>query len=201
METQRSWGSLYRIDLEQFMALNPDLDSSCSNIQPKTEYCVRGLFRSTSPSEDGYCGQAHGNATCAGTEMPCCNGLTGKCGSSSNECGLEICDYRFSSGCTAVPQDAASVLDGNACCNSQGNCGSGPEFCGMDVCESGNCTIDIFEMPVIAAARGSLPWLTGTTTDGTCGGEGNRSCDVVFGRCCGPDGFCASDAKACGEGW
>lgn len=101
------FAALYRIDLEQFMALNPDLDSSCSNIQPKTEYCVRGrklcrlsrfpatshefiladanclqVVRSTFPSEDGYCGQAHGNATCAGTEMPCCNGLTGKCGSS-----------------------------------------------------------------------------------------------------------------------
>lgn len=81
------------------------------------------------------------------------------------------------------------------CCNHGGQCGTGNDFCGIDVCQSGNCTQPTMPSP------SPLPWLTGNSTNGTCGGPNNYGCDVVYGNCCNKNGVCGSLPSDCGVGW
>lgn len=75
-----------------------------------------------------------------------------------------------------------------------GTCGSGSQLCGISVCQAGNCT----SATMLPA---SPPWLTGNTTDGTCGGENYFYCNVIFGNCCNKDRLCGSLQLDCGVGW
>lgn len=92
------------IENEEFFSWNPDLKTDCSNIQSWNWYCVDGCRSLTyllaSPSAtyemrlivshetvieplrawDGKCGPPHNNATCSGTDRPCCNAKTFTCG-------------------------------------------------------------------------------------------------------------------------
>ncbi|KAF1942465.1 hypothetical protein EJ02DRAFT_465823 [Clathrospora elynae] len=56
-------------------------------------------------------------------------------------------------------------------------------FCGIDSCQSGNCT-----RPSSPRSSPSLPWQTGNTTDGSCGGEKKYTCNVLFSNCCNKAG-------------
>lgn len=40
--TCRQIADKYTIPLDRFLAINPDIDERCSNIQPYTEYCAAG---------------------------------------------------------------------------------------------------------------------------------------------------------------
>ena len=77
------------------------------------------------------------------------------------------------------------------CCNMDGVCGTGPDFCSMCVCSVGNCTRP-------NAVHAQPLFMAGNTTDGTCGGKDNITCNVIYGNCCSKDGICGED---CGEGW
>lgn len=89
----------YGGNFDDFLVLNPGMDRDCQNIKPLTYYCVIGCkFMRCSPflflpheadgtlvieplrALDGYCGPPHKNATCIGTETPCCNSETWTCG-------------------------------------------------------------------------------------------------------------------------
>lgn len=72
---------------------------------------------------------------------------------------------------------------------------SGPDFCGNGVCQSGNCT----KPP--GGHDDNIPWQTGNTADGTCGGDKRYTCDIVVGNCCNKDGKCESLPSDCGSGW
>lgn len=80
--------------------------------------------------------------------------------------------------------------------NKKGFCGSGQEFCETQNCQSGNCTWR-FEPDTYL----DLPWQVGTTPDGSCGGQKEHTCDVVFGNCCSKAGVCGSEPEHCGKGW
>ena len=82
------------------------------------------------------------------------------------------------------------------CCNFNGDCGTGPNFCAIGKCESGNC-----DVPPTTTVNNILPWQTGTTPDGTCGGDKGYTCDIVFGKCCSQSGVCGSLMEHCGTGW
>lgn len=90
----------YGITVDDFFTLNPTLELDCSNIQPKTEYCVDGCKLPLSQdvvasarltraviepvrSTDQLCGPPNGNATCLGTAYQCCNSETWTCGNST----------------------------------------------------------------------------------------------------------------------
>ncbi|OHF02988.1 hypothetical protein CORC01_01746 [Colletotrichum orchidophilum] len=200
------YAAIYGIDTDTFLSLNPEIDSACSNIQPNTKYCVKGWIQATQASDDGLCGIAHGNHTCSDTVAPCCNIQTGRCSSSSEDCTTPICDLRFSTQCitdsagSISSTEAVTSSSSSSCCNTKGLCGDGLDFCGTDVCASGNCTINIVEIPKMPGVT-VVPWQKGNTPDGTCGGSGGYTCDVLFGNCCGAHGVCGSDEGACGQGW
>ena len=82
------------------------------------------------------------------------------------------------------------------CCNAQGQCGTGADYCGYGVCQLGNCNV-----PAPNTPPGPPAWVTGNTTDGTCGGPNDLTCSVAFGRCCNKDGMCGSLPSDCGIGW
>ncbi|KAK2039765.1 hypothetical protein LZ31DRAFT_558462 [Colletotrichum somersetense] len=198
------YAAMYGIDTDTFFSLNPELDSACSNIQPNTKYCVKGRIQATPATDDGLCGLAHGNHTCLDILAPCCNIQAGRCGNSSEDCTAPTCDPRFSTQCSAGSPSSVGKLkvitsSSPPCCTAQGVCGDGPQFCGTDVCVSGNCTINIVEIPRMPGAT-AVPWQRGNTPDGTCGGSGGYTCDVLFGNCCSANGVCGSDEKACGQG-
>ena len=90
----------YGITVDGFFTLNPTLELDCSNIQPKTEYCVDGCKLPLSQdvvasarltrtviepvrATDQLCGPPNGNATCLGTAYQCCNSETWTCGNST----------------------------------------------------------------------------------------------------------------------
>lgn len=94
---------MYGIVVDTLFKLNPDLETDCSNIKPNSEYCVDGCELNCSKfhsdhlhleltsayflvieplrATDGLCGPKHKNATCLGTDNPCCNANTFTCGS------------------------------------------------------------------------------------------------------------------------
>lgn len=77
-----------------------------------------------------------------------------------------------------------------------GKCGTGPDFCGDGVCQSGNCAA-FAEMDKDT----TLPWVVGTSKDGTCGGETGYTCGILYGNCCNKNGLCGSLPTDCGDGW
>lgn len=83
------------------------------------------------------------------------------------------------------------------CCSKDGKCGTGEGFCGSGRCQSGNC-VDLRPNP---GNNNTVPWLTGNTTDGTCGGAQKYTCNVVYGNCCNKNGICGSLPSDCGAGW
>ncbi|KAL2193158.1 hypothetical protein P885DRAFT_81433 [Corynascus similis CBS 632.67] len=72
----------YGITVDFFFTLNPTLELDCSNIQPKTEYCVDGFIEPVR-AMDQLCGPSNGHATCFGTAYQCCNSETWTCGNST----------------------------------------------------------------------------------------------------------------------
>lgn len=100
-DTCTQMATKYGTAVDHFFMLNPTLELDCSNIQPKTEYCVdgcqlppshdvvtpAGLTRTVIEplrATDGRCGPPNRNATCLG--MPhgqCCNSETWTCGNSA----------------------------------------------------------------------------------------------------------------------
>ncbi|KAK8092480.1 carbohydrate-binding module family 18 protein [Apiospora kogelbergensis] len=79
------------ITIEKFLMLNPTVARDCSNIQPNSEYCVRGFIEPVR-AYDGRCGPKYRNATCSGMAMgQCCNKRTWQCGQSIVDCHPEIC--------------------------------------------------------------------------------------------------------------
>ncbi|KAE9367116.1 carbohydrate-binding module family 18 protein [Stipitochalara longipes BDJ] len=189
----------YQITLEKFFLLNPELDPDCGNIEPETDYCVAGFIEPLR-AFDGLCGPPNKNATCRGTAKQCCNAETWTCGDSPEDCAPGTCYEGVCAGDNVYSTDGTCGPRGNAlrmcagkwgdCCNMDGICGTGPEFCSMCTCSMGNCT-----RPDVVHAQPF--YMAGNTTDGTCGGENNITCNVVFGNCCSKDGICGQD---CGEG-
>ncbi|PMD31861.1 carbohydrate-binding module family 18 [Hyaloscypha variabilis F] len=190
----------YQITLKKFFMLNPELDPDCGNIEPRTDYCVAGFIEPLR-AFDGLCGPPNKNATCLGTAKQCCNAETWTCGDSPEDCAPGTCyegacpgDKLYSTdGTCGIRDDSLRMCAGKwgGCCNMDGVCGTGPEFCSMCMCSMGNCT-----RPNIVPAQPL--YMLGNTTDGTCGGKNNITCNVVYGNCCNKDGICGQD---CGEGW
>ncbi|KND95300.1 hypothetical protein TOPH_00685 [Tolypocladium ophioglossoides CBS 100239] len=212
----------YANTVENFFTLNPSVKRDCSNITPNAEYCVKGCTKHASShqgpsilttacpdvqypvSTDGFCGPKHGNESCSGTDFQCCNSETWSCGDKEEDCAPGTC---WEGACTGFPSEysmdgkcgpaADGLLCGGKwgdCCNSQGMCGAGDDFCSFERCYSGNCTIP-------PPRNTKLPWQTGTTPDGTCGGANGYTCDVVFGNCCSKNGTCGALVEHCGSGW
>ncbi|CZR67734.1 uncharacterized protein PAC_17633 [Phialocephala subalpina] len=190
----------YGISVESFFKLNPGLDPDCGNIQPDTDYCVRG-FIEPARATAGLCGPPNNNATCLGTAFQCCNANTFTCGNSTEDCAPGTCyegacagDSVFTTTGQCGSQHGYRQCAGvwGDCCNADGECGTGESYCGNGVCQLGNCTVP--------AVVGLPPWLNGNTTDGTCGGTNALTCNVVYGNCCNKNGMCGSLPSDCGAG-
>ncbi|ATY61533.1 hypothetical protein A9K55_008733 [Cordyceps militaris] len=78
-----------------------------------------------------------------------------------------------------------------SCCNFDGKCGNGTNYCATGVCQSGKCE-NLQKLAKLSIRDATLPWLTGTTPDGTCGGLQGYTCDVFVGGCCNKHGRCGS---------
>ncbi|RMJ19482.1 hypothetical protein CDV36_000849 [Fusarium kuroshium] len=87
----------YHIDLGTFYELNPILESDCKRIRPYTEYCYTGFIEPLR-AHDGKCGPLYNNATCLGTDKPCCNTETWTCGNRERDCTPSLC-YRGAGNC------------------------------------------------------------------------------------------------------
>ncbi|KAK1959916.1 hypothetical protein LY78DRAFT_619323, partial [Colletotrichum sublineola] len=183
----------YEISVEEFFLINPTLEPDCSNIEPRTEYCVDGFIEPVR-AYDGVCGPASNNATCFGTDKQCCNSETWTCGNTEADCAPGTCWEGACHGDSVYSTDGTCGFDHarhgyrfcagkwGDCCNFDGVCGTGEDFCGIKNCQSGNCT-----RPVATPAP--FPdWLSGNTPDGTCGGAMGYTCNVAFGYCCNKDG-------------
>ncbi|OAQ77785.1 CFEM domain-containing protein [Purpureocillium lilacinum] len=192
------------ISVETFFVINPKLKKDCSDIQPNTKYCVNGFIEPLR-AYDGKCGPPNNNATCLGTQKQCCNSQTFTCGDNYEvDCAPGICwegvcpgDKTWSTDGTCGAQHGNRQCAGKwgDCCSLGGKCGTGPEFCGKDNCQSGNCT-----KPDPGTGGGRPPWLTGNSTDGTCGGPKAYTCKVIYGNCCNKNGRCGSLPQDCGDG-
>ncbi|KAH8698048.1 hypothetical protein GQ44DRAFT_744344 [Phaeosphaeriaceae sp. PMI808] len=194
----------FQITNEKFFMLNPEIKADCSNIVPLTTYCVAGFIEPVRAT-DGLCGPKQNNATCLGMEMQCCNAETFKCGNSTQDrapgtCYEGLCpgDKVYSTDGTCGYQNGNRFCAGKwgDCCNSDGKCGTGSSFCGVDSCQSGNCTKPAVPTP----STPSFPWLTGNTTDGTCGGDKKYGCNVLWGNCFNKIGVCGDLPVDCGVG-
>ncbi|KAF1994724.1 carbohydrate-binding module family 18 protein [Amniculicola lignicola CBS 123094] len=190
----------YGIDVEVIFQLNPEVDTGCGNIQPKTKYCVEGFIEPLRAT-DGLCGPQNNNATCLGSEFQCCNSETWTCGDTKEDCAPGTCyegacvgENIYSTDGTCGYQHGNRLCAGKwgDCCNMEGACGTGSSFCGLDVCQSGNCTRPTTPTP--------SPTPSGDTPDGTCGGIKGYRCNVVYGNCCNRDGFCGILPSDCGSG-
>jgi hypothetical protein len=84
------------------------------------------------------------------------------------------------------------------CCSKEGRCGTGENFCATGQCQSGNCAPGSSRRGWLAAP---VTYLTGNTTDSTCGGPEGHTCNVVYGNCCNKNGVCGWLPSDCGEGW
>ncbi|KAF1842320.1 carbohydrate-binding module family 18 protein [Cucurbitaria berberidis CBS 394.84] len=193
----------YQITTDFFFSLNPTLKPDCSNIKPQSRYCVDG-FVEPLRATDGLCGPKHNNATCLGTDLQCCNAETFKCGQSTQDCADGTCfegaclgDKVYSTDGTCGSQHGSRRCAGKwgDCCNFDGKCGTGDAFCGTKSCQSGNCTV-----AATPSQPASLPWQTGTTPDGSCGGTNKYTCNVLYGNCCNKNGQCGSLPVDCGAG-
>ncbi|USP81873.1 hypothetical protein yc1106_09147 [Curvularia clavata] len=192
----------YWISLEKLFELNPSLDLSCNTIKPKTEYCVAG-FLDYPVSTDGFCGPKHNNATCIGTEKPCCNAATWKCGNSPEDCAPDTCYeglcagptsfYSLDGKCGPSTGDKECTGKWGDCCNYDGLCGTGPDFCSVENCHNGAYVPPPRQEPVAT-------WTFGTTPDGTCGGPNGYTCGVIHGNCCSKDNKCGGTIVECGTG-
>ncbi|KAK4104707.1 carbohydrate-binding module family 18 protein [Parathielavia hyrcaniae] len=98
----------YSITNDVLFKLNPSLAHDCTNVQPETEYCVKG-FVEPLRAFDGKCGPPNNNATCVGTDNQCCNSQTWTCGSSTEDCAPGTC-YE-------------GVCDGDLIYSTDGTCG------------------------------------------------------------------------------
>lgn len=166
----------FNIDTDTFFMLNPKVAKDCSNIEPRTTYCVTGckssnvtifLHRLVCDSNDwtviepvratdGKCGPKHNNATCLGTGKECCNAETFTCGNSA---------YAL------ISDD--SLLRANYCSR---------EDCAPGTCYEGNCLGDKVY-----------------TTDGKCGFQHDQKlCAGKWGDCCNFYGKCGSGDAFCG---
>ncbi|RSL74731.1 hypothetical protein CEP53_000061 [Fusarium sp. AF-6] len=157
----------YHIDLGTFYELNPILESDCKRIRPYTEYCYTGFIEPLR-AHDGKCGPLYNNATCLGTDKPCCNTETWTCGDRERDCTPNLC-YKDAGDCFlrfVVSTDGICGLvkgrhtirvcgEWGGCCNLQNKCGSGPEFCGKGVCLTGECTHSDWPLDERPA---ELPW-------------------------------------------
>ncbi|KAF6823887.1 hypothetical protein CMUS01_10488 [Colletotrichum musicola] len=149
--------SKYVTTVEKFFELNPGVAPDRSNINPSSEYCVKGCT----------CWEG----ACKG--FPSKYSMDGRCGASAD--GL-LCGGKW----------------GN-CCSKYGYCGNGTNFCSLENCYSGDCEIPVRQ-------NNGLPWLTGTTRNGSCGGAEGYTCDMAFGNCCSKDGVCGALVEHCGAG-
>ncbi|KAL0934897.1 uncharacterized protein CTRU02_209488 [Colletotrichum truncatum] len=199
----KEMADFYLISVERFFMLNPLLKEDCSNIEPNKPYCVAG-FKQPPLATDGKCGPLNGNATCSGTEKQCCNAETWTCGDTEADCAPGNCHSGACEGgniwsldgrCGWRHRGLGCAGRWGDCCNLEGLCGTGDEFCGVGNCDMGNCTKP--DEPLLPI---ELPWPSGNTPDGTCGGESGYTCNVVWGNCCGAAGRCGSSAEFCGAG-
>jgi hypothetical protein len=178
---------------------------------------------------NGLCGPNYGNATCVGTDKPCCNGESWKCGATlcvpshlwnmpqdlllisfhREDCQAGTC---YSGGCWGFPSKYS--MDGRCgkqnknllcggkwgdCCSIEGRCGSGKSFCDSGKCQSGNCTI------IIPTPREPPPIEPSSFTGGLPGTINGISADGACGgplklRCGGSAfGNCCSSSDFCGN--
>ncbi|SMQ48624.1 unnamed protein product [Zymoseptoria tritici ST99CH_3D7] len=138
----------YGISIDKFFKLNPALAPDCSDIEPKTQYCVAGFIEPVR-AYDGRCGPKHNNASCLGMPLgQCCNAQTWMCGDTEADCAPGTCYERPCAGDKVYSTDGTCGADHGDrfcagvqgdCCNMNGRCGTGEDFCGIDVCQSGNC--------------------------------------------------------------
>ncbi|EAQ92535.1 hypothetical protein CHGG_00770 [Chaetomium globosum CBS 148.51] len=186
----------YSISNDLFFQLNPGLASDCSDVQPETEYCVRGFIEPVR-AFDGKCGPPNNNATCLGTDKQCCNSQTWTCGNSTADCAPGTCYEGVCDGDLIYSTDGTCGQDhgfrscagrwGN-CCSIDGRCGTGPEYCGLFTCQEGDC--DIWKED---QQPEGTPW----TPDGTCGGAEGYRCSPDWGRCCNVNGVCGVNPADC----
>ncbi|XWX00255.1 hypothetical protein V2A60_008275 [Cordyceps javanica] len=165
----------YSITVEEFFALNPSVKKDCSNMEPMGWYCIEGYIEPLRADDcaDGTCYEGW----CSGDQSFSTDGTCG-----------EAHGYRLCAG-----------IQGS-CCSLDGKCGNGTAFCGKGVCQSGKCE-DLQKPAKRSTGDSALPWLTGTTPDGTCGGLQGYTCGVFSGNCCNKYGKCGSLPEDCEEGW
>ncbi|KAK3682884.1 hypothetical protein B0T22DRAFT_494504 [Podospora appendiculata] len=199
----------WEITIEKFYILNPDVDKNCKTIKPDTMYCLGGFIEPVR-AYDGLCGPKHNNATCLGMsqDKPRLKDLHVYL--HREDCRPGTCFEGHCEGADVYSIDGASCGQNHGglkcggkwgdCCNFDGKCGTGPNFCDKGKCESGNCSF-AGAPGRIAGDPGGVPWLEGTTPDGTCGPANHGyTCSVWRGPCCSKDGLCGAEAKHCGDG-
>ncbi|KAM7195858.1 hypothetical protein V8F33_006507 [Rhypophila sp. PSN 637] len=165
--------------VDTFFTLNSQLKTDCSNIAPKTNYCMKGFVQPVI-STDGFCGPQHKNASCLGTDYgQCCNSQTWRCGNSTADCAPGTCytgvchggdEYSLDGLCGKQHKNLLCAGKWGECCNNAGVCGNGSSFCGVGKCQSGNCigaTTTSSSFPTGPVNPSLPPWLTGPTTTTT----------------------------------
>ncbi|KAL3957389.1 hypothetical protein ACCO45_007967 [Purpureocillium lilacinum] len=157
---------------------------------------------------DGKCGPLANGLLCGGKWGDCCS-RQGQCGAGDDFCSFDKC---YSGNCIIpqpewkapwqvgdTPDGTCGDPNGYTCDVTFGNCWTGAD---RDFSKSesqpkfGSCSVTI--SPTTTAV---IPVASGISADGACGGRGEQKCEGSgFGNCCGPDGWCGSSTKHCGEG-
>ncbi|KAI5918691.1 hypothetical protein F4810DRAFT_704010 [Camillea tinctor] len=181
---------------DEFLKLNTQIYSNCTNLWLDCSYCIAPVTGSE-VSTDGKCGPDHSHTTCVGSSFGNCCSYYGNCGTGDSYCAVGTC---YSGDCAGsgegISQDGSCGPDHNywlcggiwgSCCSIYGYCGSSKDYCGAGNCYSGSCDPDI----------------GGPSLDGSCGPNyaGNKTCTgTQFGACCSNYGFCGDGPDYCSKG-
>ncbi|KAG4090649.1 hypothetical protein H8356DRAFT_1052772 [Neocallimastix lanati (nom. inval.)] len=160
-------------------------------------------------STNGKCGPKNGNKICP--KGKCCS-KKGYCGETDAYCksGCQsefgVCkDTKKSSTKKTTktsliskngkcgPKNGNKICPNNKCCSQYGYCGTSKAYCGK------GCQSEFGKLASTLTSTSSAVETNPISTDGTCGPKhGNKVCPG--NECCGSDGKCAFNNKACGIG-
>ncbi|KAI9147048.1 LysM domain-containing protein [Paramyrothecium foliicola] len=133
------------IRLDDFLELNPQIWSNCTNLWLGYSYCVAPV--SDPPvSNDGSCGPDHNFAVCAGSGQGSCCSNQGKCGDGDDFCHPDNCysgacgesQENISENGSCGPDNSGWLCGGESvwgkCCSIYGWCGNSDQHCGPGFC-------------------------------------------------------------------